>query len=633
LPEVADQLLMGNEAIARGALEAGISFAAGYPGNPSSEIIETLAQEAKNHRLYVEWSINEKVALEAAAAASFAGLRALATMKQNGVNVASDFITNLTLSGTGAGLVLVTCDDPSGISSTNEQDARFIARLADLPLLEPSSPQEALEMTRFAFDLSESIHNLVVLRSVSRLSHTRQNCRLGELQREAPRPRVDLNKVFHTFPVMPKHQILHDKLRRAAEAGEQSPFNRYEGPDRPELMIITCGSGWDYSREAVELLALGERVGVLKLGMTWPLPVSWLRPYLEKVAKILFIEEVDPFLEAGVKEWAAQIGPEIGTREFFGKESGHIPHWGEQTPDRVIEALTRILGLDYQSREPGYQEKISGLVQEMVPPREFGFCPGCPHRATYWAVKNALQFDGREGFVAGDIGCYTMGIGPTGFNQIKSVHAMGSGLGLLSGYGQLIPFGFTQPVISVVGDSTFFHAAIPALINLVHNQAKALILVLDNRATAMTGFQPHPGLETNVLGQAVPPIPVENLCASLSLPVTILDPYDLERTAEHIFQALQETQGVRVLILRRPCALVQGREGGYPFRMQVNAERCLGEACGCNRYCSRVFRCPGLIWDEKSGRAQIDEVICVGCGVCTQVCPQKAIEKEERQAS
>ena len=287
MSDVPDQLLMGNEAIARGALEAGISFAAGYPGNPSSEIIETLAKEAKNHRLYVEWSINEKVALEAAAAASFAGLRALATMKQNGVNVASDFITNLTLSGTGAGLVLVTCDDPSGISSTNEQDARFIARLADLPLLEPSSPQEALEMTRFAFDLSEAIHNLVVLRSVSRLSHTRQNCRVGELQREDPRPVVDLNKVFHTFPVMAKHQVMHDKLQRAAEAGAQSPFNRYEGPDRPELMIITCGSGWDYSREAVELLALGERVGVLKLGMTWPLPIGWLRPYLEKAAKAL----------------------------------------------------------------------------------------------------------------------------------------------------------------------------------------------------------------------------------------------------------------------------------------------------------------------------------------------------------
>ena len=352
MPDIPDQLLMGNEAIARGALEAGIFFAAGYPGNPSSEIIETLAKEAKKHRLYVEWSINEKVALEAAAAASFAGLRALATMKQNGVNVASDFITNLTLSGTGAGLVLVTCDDPSGLSSTNEQDARFIARLADLPLLEPSSPQEALEMTRFAFDLSEAIHNLVVLRSVSRLSHTRQNCRVGELRREDPRPAVDLTKVFHTFPVMARHQVMHDKLRQAAEAGEQSPFNRYEGPDHAELMIMTCGAGWDYSREAVELLGLGDRVGVVKLGMTWPLPGGWLRPYLERTRKILFIEEVDPFLESGVKEWAAQIGPEIGTREFFGKESGHIPHWGEQTPDRVIEAVTRILGLDYQSREP-----------------------------------------------------------------------------------------------------------------------------------------------------------------------------------------------------------------------------------------------------------------------------------------
>ncbi|RPH89002.1 MAG: indolepyruvate ferredoxin oxidoreductase, partial [Desulfobacteraceae bacterium] len=440
MPEVPGQLLMGNEAIARGALEAGISFAAGYPGNPSSEIIETLAKEAKNHRLYVEWSINEKVALEAAAAASFAGLRALATMKQNGVNVASDFITNLTLSGTGAGLVLVTCDDPSGISSTNEQDARFIARLADLPLLEPSSPQEALEMTRYAFDLSEAIHNLVVLRSVSRLSHTRQNCRVGELQRKDPRPVVDLNKVFHTFPVMARHRVMHEKLQRAAEAGAQSPFNRYEGPDRPELMIVTCGSGWDYSREAVELLALGERVGVLKLGMTWPLPVGWLRPYLEKAAKLLFIEEVDPFLEAGVKEWAAQIGPETGTRVFYGKDSGHITHWREQTPNRVIEALTKILGLDYQFREPEYQEKVSQRVQELVPPREFGFCPGCPHRATFWAIKNALKLDGRDGLVTGDIGCYTMARYAGGFYQLRTLHCMGTGAGLANGLGKLGQF-------------------------------------------------------------------------------------------------------------------------------------------------------------------------------------------------
>jgi indolepyruvate ferredoxin oxidoreductase alpha subunit len=627
------QLLMGNEAIARGALEAGVSFAAGYPGNPSSEIIETLAGETSRHRLYVEWSINEKVALEAAAAASFSGLRALATMKQNGVNVASDFITNLTLSGTGAGLLLITCDDPSGISSTNEQDARFIARLADLPLLEPSSPQESLEMTRWAFDLSEELQNLVVLRSVSRLSHSRQNCRVGELGRSDHRPYFDLNRLYHTFPVTAKHQAMHEKLTRAALAGGASPFNRYEGPVVPELIVITCGTGWDYSREAVELLDLGERVGVLKLGMTWPLPSGWLQSFLSRSEKFLFIEEVDPFLEGGVKEFAAQMGPEIGAKKFFGKGSGHVPAWGEQTPDRVIEALAHILERPYEGRDAVYSRRASQVIQELVPPREFGFCPGCPHRATYWSIKDALKLDGREGFVAGDIGCYTMGIFPTGFTQIKTVHAMGSGVGLMSGYGQLLPFGFSQPVISVVGDSTFFHAAIPALINLVHNRARAVLLVLDNEATAMTGFQPHPGLAVNVLDQPAPAISIENLCASLGVPVAVLDPYDLEANTQIIYQALQESEGVRVLVLRRTCALVQGRAGGYPFIPTVDGDRCLGDDCGCNRYCSRVFRCPGLIWDAEKGRARIDEVICVGCGVCAQICHQGAITLETRGAA
>jgi indolepyruvate ferredoxin oxidoreductase, alpha subunit len=624
------QFLMGNEAIARGALEAGVSFAAGYPGNPSSEIIETLAGWAKDHHLYVEWSVNEKVAVEAAAAASFSGLRALVSMKQNGINVASDFITNLTLSGTRGGMVLVTCDDPSGISSTNEQDARFIARLADLPLLEPASPQEALEMTRWAFELSESIQNLVVLRSVSRLSHTRRNCRIGELSRPDPKPWFDLNRVFHTFPVIQKHRAMHEKLEQVRVLGEQSPFNRYEGPDRPILIIITSGTGWDYSREAVSLLGLDHQVGVLKIGITWPLSPAFLKRVLSRSPRFLFIEEVDPFLESGVKAIAAQAGPEIGTREFFGKDSGHVAAWGEQSPDAVIEALAAVLHVSYQRRDPAYDQKLRALTSDLVPAREFGFCPGCPHRATYWTIKRALQLDGRQGFVSGDIGCYTMGIWPTGFYQIKSVHAMGSGFGLASGYGKLDYLGLTQPVISVCGDSTFFHAALPALLNMAHNQSRGILMILDNSATAMTGFQPHPGSEKSVMGHPLPPVAIESLCASLNLPVTVLDPYEMEENIPRLLKTLADNQGLQVIIMRRKCALVQGREGGYPFLMAVDQGKCLGESCGCNRFCSRIFRCPGLIWDAEKEKARIDEVICVGCGICTQVCPQGAITKDKK---
>lgn len=624
-------LLIGNEAIARGALEAGVHFCAGYPGNPSSEIMETLASVAKELGIYAEWSVNEKVALEAATAASFAGLRAIVTMKQNGVNVVSDFLTNLSLSGTKGGLVLVTCDDPGGISSTNEEDARFIAKVADIPLLEPAHPQEALEMTRWAFELSESIGSMCVVRSMSRISHTRTNVTLGTLSQHNRRPHFDTSTSMNTFPVVAKHKILLEKLGKAAEFYEGSPFNTYEGPDDVDLLIVTSGTSYLYAQEAIRLLSLDSEVGLLKIGTTWPLPEKLIETSLQRCQKVLVAEEVAPFLETNVQAIYAQISHRLGIRTFYGRATRHIPACGELNPDIMVRALRRILGKMDQTTDTAYAKKADALVKALVPPRALGFCPGCPHRASMWCIKNALKMDDRDGFVSGDIGCYTMGIWPTGFNQVKSVHAMGSGVGLACGYGKLTSCGFGQPVISVVGDSTFFHAGLPPLVNAQYNQAGFLLIILDNSATAMTGFQPHPGTGVNAMGGRVSVVDPEAVCRSVGAKVEVADPYDLNRTTSTIYRLLQEEKGVRVLIMKRKCALVQRREGGFPFKIKVDESMCIGEECGCNRFCTRIFRCPGLIWDHKKRKAQVDEVICVGCGVCADICPQGAIRKEEIQ--
>ncbi len=622
---VEETLLQGNEAIARGALEAGVSFCAGYPGNPSSEIIERLAEASKKLPVYVEWSINEKVALEAATAASFSGCRGIASMKQNGINVVSDFLTNLTMSGTNGGLVLVSCDDPAGISSTNEEDSRAFARLAGIPLLEPSTPQEALEMTKWAFELSEKIKNVVMIRSVSRLSHTRSNVKFGHLPEFNSIPYFDTTKSFNTFPVIEKHTIRQEKLIVAEALFNDSHFNQYRGNHQSEMLIITSGSAWNYALETIELLGLKDRVGVLKLGTTWPLPAKLLEKYLKTSSQVLFAEEVDPFIEDAVKSLTADLGHSVGIKTFYGKASGHIPACGELSPGLLTSILTNIFEIKRENEV--FTQVMETLVSDKIPVREFGFCPGCPHRASYYAIKTALSLDGRDGFVSGDIGCYTMGIWPSGFGQVKSVHAMGSGLGLACGYGKLERFGFKQPVITVCGDSTFFHAGLPPLINAKFNRSDILLVVLDNSATAMTGFQPHPGSGVTLMGEYTEPIDIQSVCESIKIEVKTADPYQMNETAETILALLSE-KGPRVLILKRKCALVQSKQDGFPFLVRINTEKCLGEKCGCNRYCTRIFRCPGLIWDNDTKKAGIDYVICVGCGICTEVCPQGAIVKE-----
>lgn len=624
-------LLMGNEAIARGALEAGVRVVASYPGTPSTEITATLASIAEKFGLYVEWSVNEKVAMEVVAAASLSGLRSITAMKQNGINVAIDFLSNLNLTGVNKGMVIVLCDDCGGLSSSNEQDSRHVAKILDLPLLEPSTVQEAKDFTKFAFEVSEKMSVPCLVRSVTRISHARGNVELGGLPKTRRVPHFDTKKSYYgTGGISPNlHKRLHEKLRKIEKLFSESPFNFYTGPEKPELLIVTSGSGYVYSMEALDILSVKDSVGILKIGTSWPLPRKVVEEYLLNSRKILVVEEVDPFLESSLKEFFIDH-PTRSPITFFGKNTGHIPSCGELTVDTVINAIAQILSLNYKPRNKEFEQKVSHIAK-LLPSRTSQMCPGCPHRATYWALKRAIRMSGKDVVVLGDIGCYAMGVFPTGFEVLKTVHAMGSGMGLGSGLGKLSVFGFDQPVIAVTGDSTFFHAVIPALINAVHSEADVVLLITDNGGTAMTGFQPHPGIMKGAMGEKRVPISIERLCEGLGVPYRIVDPYDPDLATKAFLDVLSDREGVRVVISRRECALLASRKQNIALgKVYVDQERCLGESCGCSRFCTRIFRCPGLIWEKYLGKARIDEAICNKCGVCMSVCPQSAIIAEGR---
>jgi indolepyruvate ferredoxin oxidoreductase alpha subunit len=634
LEEETSYLLMGNEAIARGAIEAGISVATGYPGTPSSEIIDNLSKISKERNIYVEWSINEKVALEVAAAASFSGLRSICAMKQNGVNVASDFLLHLAESGTRGGIVLVVCDDPGALSSANEGESRFFARLLEIPLLEPGNFQQAKDMTVWAFELSEKLKSIVIVRSVTRLSHASGNVVLGQLPGKKVHAEFCHDGLFldpdtgpvTSLPVPYKHALQQKKIDEARNIFETCPFNTYTGPEAPDLLIIASSVCNLYAREAVHELKAESEVGILTLGTTWPLPSKLVSHYLSCTDTVLIVEEVLPFLEEQVKILAAEMTPKIGVKTFYGKTDGTMPMMGESTPDCVMAALSKILKIPYKTVPKVYAEKARAVTAGVD--REVAFCPGCPHRASFWSIHTVLAEDNRKGFVCGDIGCYTMDVFPTGFSTLKTVHSMGSGLGIASGFGKLHQFGMDQPVLAVCGDSTFFHAAIPALINAVHHKSNITVVILDNGGTAMTGFQPHPGLQTNAMGDEVPAVNIEGICRAIGAKVEIRDPFNLKKTQEALKEMIRDTDGAKVLILRRGCALDPEKKFKRKYKMSVDPERCMGDK-GCERVCTRVFSCPGLVWDTEEKVTKIDEVICVGCGVCESICPFRAIIKEE----
>ena len=608
-----ETIMSGNEAIARGALEGGIGFCASYPGTPSTEIATILQHMAEEHDIYVEWSVNEKVALEAAAGASWAGVPALCSMKSLGLNVASDFLLNLNLSGTGkGGLVIVVCDDPRGHSSSNDQDSRFYAKAAQIPLLEPSSYQEAKDIVPYALKISQEYEVPVLIRSTTRLSHSRGLVTKGEITKRTWSAGPLKDNLFNVPAPHMKHRDLLKKMNQIRKVFEESSWNTLPSEKNIDVLIISSGISRRYSEEAIHLLD-AENIGILNLVTTYPLPRKIVETALIQAKRVLFSEEIDPFVEEEVRSLVVELS---NVPEFHGKRSGAIPAFGEMTTDVMREAIA-----DLKKIKLG---KFKQIDSDILIPRPLTFCPGCTHRNFYWAVRKVRKRVKDKLVVAGDIGCYSLGVFYD--RAMTTMQAMGSGIGVATGLGQLERFGFDSKVIAVAGDSTFFHACIPGLINAKHKGANLTFVILDNETTAMTGFQTHPGAvhqESNLNR-----VKIEDV-------VKAIDPDFFARSDANnipeLVDLLHSTiikEGLKVLLLDSVCRLeVARREPAIvDISFRIDKDLCKGEKC---LICVQEFACPAISWDKAKGHPVILDQLCVQCGACVAVCPHDAI-KEER---
>jgi indolepyruvate ferredoxin oxidoreductase alpha subunit len=585
-------LLSGNQAIARGAYEYGVKVAAGYPGTPSSEILEHVAEYKE---IYSEWSVNEKVAMDVAIGAAYAGQRAMVTMKQVGMNVAADSFFYAVYTGVKGGLLIVTADDPGMFSSQNEQDNRHYARFAKMPMLELSDSQEAKDFVGIGLDLSEEWDTPVLLRTVMRVSHSASPVELGKRARNdsAPTPPLERNphKLVSTcLWARERHPVIEERLKRLAELASDFSFNRLEWRDR-KLGIVASGPVYHYARE------IFADASFLKLGMSYPLPTALIRRFAAGVSELLIIEELDPFLEEQVKA----LGIECRGKDVF-------PACGELTT-AVIERSAAEAGLLPREAIKGQRQ----VAPTDLPSRSPVLCPGCPHRSTFYLLSQM-----KDVVVAGDIGCYNLGALPP-FNATDTMGAMGASVGVAHGFDVA---GIPDPFVAVIGDSTFFHAGIAPLLNIVHNGGKSAVVILDNHTTAMTGHQDHPGVNVRLGGVPAPKIDIEGIVrASGVTDVHKVDPFDVKAVEKALKEALT-FDGPSVVIVDGPCVFV-GPDRSVTYAVE-------GDSCPACGVCFRLG-CPAIVRSDKvnarTGRhkAEIDPVLCVGCDMCAQVCPTEAI--------
>lgn len=569
-------LLSGNEAVAHGAWQAGATVGVGYPGTPSTQTLEVFAGL---EGVYAEWAPNEKVALEVAAGASMGGARSLVTMKHVGVNVAADPLFTLAYTGVGAGLVVFVADDPGMHSSQNEQDSRNWGPFAHIPVLEPSDSAEALLFTREAFALSERFDVPVIVRSTVRISHAK-----GVVELDARRAEVDpvtYRKDVAKWVMMPAMARVRRSVVDAREVGlsvfvEDTELNRVEGRD-VSLGVVTSGVCYQYVREAAP------EASVFKLGISYPLPAGALRSFAESVERLVVVEEADDYLARSLKSLGLPVEPL------------DLPGAGELSPGLIARALE---GEACEARQP-----IEGL-----PPRPPLMCPGCPHRGAFNALRKV------KAIVTGDIGCYTLAaLAPLA--SMDSCVCMGASIGMAHGM-RLAGHGSDRPVVAVIGDSTFAHSGITGLIDLAYNGSDALVCILDNRTTAMTGHQDNPVSGTTLQGRPTTEVDLETLCRSVGVRrVRTIDPHDLAASEQAVREEIAAGE-LSVIIFRAPCALII-KEKEQPYA--VDEELCT--ACGI---CIRLG-CPAISKTED-GKAYIDITLCVGCGDCEQVCRFSAIE-------
>jgi len=598
-------LLLGNEAIARGALEAGVSFATCYPGTPSSEIPEQFFAISQETDLYFEYSTNEKVALEVGAGAAVSGLRTMVTMKHVGLNVAADPLMTLAYTGVKGGMVIVNADDPSLFSSQNEQDNRYYARLSGLPMLEPTTTQEMKDMTTAAFELSEELQLPVLLRTTTRLNHIRGSVRLGELAPVKTKATFQKNPFhFVAVPAVARnlHRLLLEKQERALEKSESSSFNKVIGDGK--WGIVTSGVSFNYVCDAVSDLGIGDRVSILRLGFSYPMPKNLCARFLALVEKVLVVEELEPVVENDLKAIAQENRITIPIK---GKGVGALSRLYEYDPAMVRSAIAGYFGVSYKGPQ---MPDLSDVPQ--LPGRPPNLCAGCPHRATYFAVKEVY---GPDAINPTDIGCYTLGLLPP-ISMADFVICMGSSVSSSCGFSRATD----QKVVSFIGDSTFFHSGITGLIDAVHNNHKFTLVILDNGTTAMTGHQPHPGVDTGPLGMELTRISLEELVRGCGVKdVHVVQPFKVKKTMEAV-RAAMEYDGLSVIISREFCPLFARAIGQLkrtrPF--YVNRQKCKN-----HRDCINKLACPAMYVEGE--QVEIDRSLCIGCSVCAQICPENAI--------
>lgn len=572
------KILLGNEAIARGAYEAGVKVSSAYPGTPSTEMSESLVQYDE---IYAEWAPNEKVATEVAIGASIAGVRSMCCMKHVGVNVAADPLYTAAYAGVRGGMVVIAADDPGMYSSQNEQDTRMVARAAMLPVLEPSDSAEAKEFTKYAFDLSEKYDTPVIVRSTTRLSHSQG---LVELEERAEPFDIPYERDMAKYVMMPgnaikRHLVVEARLKQMAEDACGFPVNKVEYNDL-SVGFITSGIAYQYVKEAMP------EASVLKLGIVNPLPRRLIEEFAAKVEKLYIFEELEPVIEEQVKSW--------GIAKAVGKELFTVQ--GEYSANMIRE---KILG-----------QTLDVAASAQVPARPPILCPGCPHRSVF-SVLNKLKIH-----ATGDIGCYTLGaVAPLGV--IDTTICMGASISTLHGMEKARGRDFIRNWVAVIGDSTFMHTGINSLMNMVYNQANGTVVILDNSTTGMTGHQDHAATGKTLKGQVVPAINIFGLCKSLGIEnVYEVNAFDLPGL-EETFKRETAKDGVSVIIAKSPCALLKGVK--FPDKCRPLSEKC--KKCGA---CLRPG-CPALTKNED-GTISIDETMCNGCGLCKQLCKFDAIE-------
>lgn len=583
------QYLLGNDAIAHGCLEAGVDFVSGYPGTPSSEVVDTL-RRTKNPWYYLEWSVNEKVAFENALGASWCGLRSIVTMKHVGLNVAADPLMTSSYTGVNGGFVVLSADDPFAHSSQNEQDSRMYAKFAQVPCLDPANVQQAHDMITEAWNLSETFSLPVLFRPTTRICHSKSDVTLGE---EKPSPRkgkfVHNPKQYVVIPAhtRPLHAILTKKQPEVAKYLVQSRYNSAE--IRGKKAVIAGGISISYVEEV-----LPKDVSLIKI-TAYPIDRDWLANVVSRHTEVLVVEELMPVIEEAVRQAAS-------TTVVHGKLDGCLPHEGEFSTALVAGALVKA-GFLAENPCPVSPEPAA------VPVRPPILCPGCLHRSVFYAMKKVFK----DGVFPSDIGCYTLGLQ---MGAVDTTICMGASITVGSGIAHSCP---ETPVVSTIGDSTFLHTGVNGLVNAVYNNANQTIIILDNRITAMTGHQPNPNTGVTATGVESPKISLEELARACGVSfVESVDPYDLTDLLETL-KAAKEKDGVKVIIAKQPCVIMNKRNGVKRSRYVVDAERCL--KCGaCVRY-----GCPAIETDENG--ASRTTALCTGCGVCADICPAGAIHR------